>query len=298
MAGPSAWPIKLENAAKLPPPLDVQLTDLLGCDEQLQELVAIPADSAASRRGAWERTRKVQVLALTNQRVIVGIQAVRPGEAPWVALPYHAILSWEISQTLLYGRLDLRAELDGQVVRTCIEFNTVGTELIVGALAPLERATLGVSRSSRRRIPAGIDLPFKFGNFLADALLPGEQVCDLVFQAAIVAPLFRFWRRLIMPGTVIAGTDRRLLVIREEAKLNADRYGYSILTLPRRWAGGLAVDDDGTWLTLVDSAHLGDIRLLVARSHAALLWDLVSRLRDAAAAPLPEPVIEQTARTF
>ena len=298
MAGPSAWPIKLENAAKLPPPLDVQLTDLLGRDEQMQELVAIPADSAASRRGAWERTRGGQVLALTNQRVIVGVQAVRPDEAPWVAFPYDTIISWEISQTLLYGRLDLSAELDGQVVRTRIEFNTVGTELIVAALAPLECATLGVSRASRRRIPAGIDLPFKFGNFLADALLPDEQIHDLVFQAAIVVPLFRFWRRLITPGTVIAGTDRRLLVIREEAKLNADRYGYSSLTLPRRWAGGLIIDDDGTWLTLHDSAHPDSVRLLVARSHAGRLWDLVATLRDAAAAPLPEPASERTARTF
>jgi len=294
MAGPSAWPIKLENAAKLPPPLDAQLTDLLGHDEQLQELVAIPADSAASRRGAWERTRGVQVLALTTQRLIVGVQIVRRGEAPWVVLPYDAIVSWEISQTLLYGRLDLCAELDGQIVRTCIEFNTVGTELIVATLAPLEHATLGVIRSSRQHIPAGINLPFKFGNFLADALLPGEHVRDLVFQAAIVVPLFRFWRRLITPGTVIAGTDRRLLVIREEANLNADRYGYSVLTLPRRWASGLIVDDDGTWLTLVDSAHPGGIRLLVARSHAAMLWDLVATLRDAVAAPLPEPAIEQT----
>ncbi len=93
MAGPSAWPIKLENAAKLPPPLDVQLKGLLRCDEQLQELVAIPADSAASRRGAWERTRGVQILALTNQRLIAGVQAVRRGEAQWVTLPYDAIIS-------------------------------------------------------------------------------------------------------------------------------------------------------------------------------------------------------------
>jgi len=275
-----------------------QLAEQLARGEAIQQLLYVPADHLARGAGAWERTRGLQVLALTDRRLIVGAQAVRRGEPSWVALPYDAIVTWEIGEILLYGRLDLCGELDGQVVRTFIEFNTVWTHLIAAALAPLERATLGVSRGAGQPwFPTTPQLPFKFGNFLAEALLPGEELRDLVFQDAIVTPLLRFWRRLIAPGTVIAGTDRRLLVIREEAKLRDDRYGHSALTLPRRWAGGLAIHDDGTRLTLVDAAHPDGWRLRIERAQSTALGTLVTTLRDAAAAPAPEPTVEHAVGT-
>jgi len=294
----SGWPVKVTTIDEVPHPMGGQLAEQLARGETPQQLVYVPADPAARRAGQWERTRGVQVLALTDQRLIVGVQAVRRGEAPWIAIPYDAIVTWEIGEILLYGRLDLCADLGGQVVRTYIEFNTVGTHLIVEALAPLERVVLGVARQSglRQRGPTVTGLPFKFGNFLADALLPGEVVCDLVFQEAVVVPLFRFWRRLVTPGTVIAGTDRRLLVIREEAKVRDDRYGHSTITLPRRWVHDLAIHDDGTWLTLAETQHAGVLRLPVARMRAAALYALVTALQSEAAAPQHDGCAGQAVR--
>jgi len=283
MANRSAWPIKAENPAELPPPVDAQLTELLVRGEQVQQLLFIPADLSASRRGPWERTRGVQVLALTDQRLIVGVQAVRRDEAPWVAFPYDAIVTWEIGQTLLYGRLDIAGLLDS-VVRTYIEFNTVGLWMIEAALAPLEQHTLALARysdrRSRPRLPVDVELPFKFGNFLAEALLPGEAIRTLVFQEAVVAPVFRFWRRLLTPGTLIAGTDRRLLVIREEAKLREDRYGHMALSMPRRWAEDLVIQDGEEWLTLIYAPASELLNLLVARTHADALHALVRTLQQ------------------
>jgi hypothetical protein len=204
MATRSAWPISAEHPAELPPPLDTQLTELLVRGEQLLQLIALSADDSAPRRRAGARTRGAQVLALTDHRLIVGVQAVPRGEAPWVALPYAAIVAWELSVTLLYGRLDLWGEQDGVIVRASIEFNTVGLPMMEAALAPLERHTLGNSRQDAPRarppLPIDSDLPFKFGNFLNDALLPGEPIRALVFQEAVLAPVFRFWRRLLTPA--------------------------------------------------------------------------------------------------
>jgi hypothetical protein len=283
MATRSAWPIKAEHPAELPPPLDTQLTGLLVRGEQLLQLIALPADDSAPRRGAWARTRGVQVLALTDQRVIVGVQAVPRGEVPWVALPYAAIVAWELSVTLLYGLLDLWGQQDGAIVRTSIEFNTVGLPIIEAALAPLERHTLGSTRQdeprARPRPPIDSDLPFKFGNFLHDALLPGEPIRALVFQEAVLAPVFRLWRRLLTPGTLIVGTDRRLLVIREEAKVGKDRYGHLALSLPCRWAGDLAIQESETWQTLTFAPEPKALTLLVAHTQAAALAALVRALQ-------------------
>ncbi len=283
MATRSAWPIKAEHPAELPPPLDTQLTELLVRGEQLLQLIAIPADDSAPRRGGWARTRGVQVLALSDQRLIVGVQAVPRGEVPLVALPYDAIVAWELGVILLYGRLDLWGEQDGAIVRTSIEFNTVGLAMIEAALAPLERHTLGSTRQNapRARPPLSIDidLPFKFGNFLHDALLPGEPIRALLFQEAVLAPVFRFWRRMLTPGTLIVATDRRLLVIREEAKVGKDRYGHQALSLPCRWAGDLAIQATEEWQTLMYAPDPKVLTLLLARAQAATLATLVRALQ-------------------
>jgi len=280
MATRSAWPIKAEHPAELPPPLDTQLTELLVRGEQVQQLIYVPADSSASRRGAWARTRGVQVLALTDQRLIVGVQAVPRGEAPWVALPYDAIVAWELSVTLLYGRLDLWGDRDGAIVRTSIEFNTVNLRLIEAALAPLERHTLGSTRQGQRDARPQLDLPFKFRNFLNDALLADEPIRALVFQETVVAPVFRLWRRLLTPGTLIVGTDRRLLVIREEAKVGKDRYGYRALSLPRRWANDLVLQAAEEWQTLTYAPNPEILTVLVARSQVAALAALVRAFQE------------------
>jgi len=282
MANRSAWPIKAEHPSELPPLLDAQLTELLVRGEQLQQLVYIPADPSASRRGAWACTRGMQLLALTDQRLIVGIQAAPPGEAPWVALPYDAIVAWELGVTLLYGRLDIAGYTEA-FVRTTLEFNTVGLAIIESALAPLEQHTFGSSRQDERQarpqLPGDVEVPFKFGNYLYDALLPDEQIHTLIFQAAVVVPVFRFWQRLLTPGTLMVGTDRRLLVIREEAKLGKDRYGHMALSLPRHCANDLVIQEHDTWLTLIYGPHAPVLSVLVARTQAAALDALVRALQ-------------------
>jgi hypothetical protein len=281
MANRSAWPMQVQAVAELPPPLDAQLAELLLRGEQLQQLVYVPADPSASRRGSWQRTRGVQVLALSDRRLIVGIQAMPRGEAPWLAIPYDRLMTWEIGVTLLYGRLDIAGQLD-TLARTYLEFNTVGLALIEAALAPLELHTLGLSRQVDRRarpqFPNDVKLPYKFGNFLADALLPGELVRSLVFQEAVVVPRFRFWRRLLAPGTLIAGTDRRLLVIREEANVRTDRYGHMALSMPRRWADRLVIQGDVDWLTVTYAPSPELLKLRIECIHAEALHTLLAAL--------------------
>jgi len=287
MASFSAWPITAKTTAELPPPLDVQLAEQLACGESIRHLVYVPADDSAWRQGRWARTRGVQVLALTDQRIIMGVQAVRAGEATWVALPYNRVLTWEIEQVLLYGRLRIWGDLEGQVVHSFIEFNTVGCPQIEEALTPLETTTLGSDRRTvtgrARPWPTAADLPFKFNTFLGHALLQQEQMLGMIFQEFATEPMFWVWRRLITPGTVIVGTDRRLLVIREQAQLREARYGHTALSMPRRWADNLAIRDAGDWLFLEYAPSPDVLSLPVPAAHASVLQALIAALQSGTA---------------
>jgi hypothetical protein len=295
MTSDSAWPIKVAAIDEVPPSLGGQLAEQLTSSEVIQQLIYVPAVRGPRGPAQWERTRGVQVLTLTDRHVIVGVQAVRRGEAPWMAIPYDTIVTWELGETLLYGRLDLCGDLEGHVGCTFIEFNTVGLWTVEEALAPLERMTLGIAQRGRprplQRSPVAMDLPYKFANFLADALLPGEEVHDLVFQEAVVQPAFLVWRRLVTPGTVIAATDRRLLVIREEPKPREPRYGHSALTLPRRWADRLAIRNAGDWQFLEYMPNSTVLSLPVAAAHADALHALVVALQSEAPRDVDDSVI-------
>jgi hypothetical protein len=78
---------------------------------------------------------------------------------------------------------------------------------------------------------------------------------------------------------LIVGTERRLLVIREEAKVGKDRYGHQALSLPCRWAGDLAIQEAEEWQTLMYAPAPAVLTLLVARTQAAALATLVRALQ-------------------
>jgi hypothetical protein len=141
----SAWPEAVKTADELPAPLGEQLADRLETGESLEQLFYVPANPEAPRRGLWARTRNVQVLALTDRRVI-GVQGVRGAESSWVALPYDQVLSWSVREELLYGLLAITGDSGGKLTRILLEFNTARTEIVAAALVPLEALALGIDR--------------------------------------------------------------------------------------------------------------------------------------------------------
>lgn len=283
----SAWPETAKTADELPAPLGEQLTARLEDGESLEQLVYVPANPAAPRRGLWARTRSVQVLALTNRRVI-GAQAIPGAEPSWTVLPYDQVLSWSVRQELLYGLLAITGDSGGKLIRILFEFNTARAEIVEAALVPLEALALGIDRCVGVRpardgsevtliMPAKV---YKFYNYLYGAILPGERTLRMVFQELAAKRVGWLWRRLVTPGTLLVGTDRRLFVLREQEKLREPRYGYTAFSLPRRWATSLTIRDEGSWLSLEYAPDPAVLSLPVATAHAPALCALVGALRS------------------
>jgi hypothetical protein len=89
------------------------------------------------------------------------------------------------------------------------------------------------------------------------------------------------------PGTLIVGTDRRLLVFREEAKVGDDRYGHLALSIPRRWAGNLVLQATEEWQTLTYAQASAVPTVLVARIQTATLAALVRALQEESYPSMP-----------
>jgi hypothetical protein len=264
-----AWPIEVGGPEELPAPLAARLSEHLEQGEGIRKLIRVPADhgplSAEARKsGLWRLTRADQVLAVTDRRLIVGAEAAPEQTLRWLAIPYADVLAWALTESLLYGRVDVCGERSGRLVTASLEFNTVGRWMIEEALFPLQAAVLGIdarpasSGPSDRPDPPGI--PMKFVSFLRHELLAGEWPVGLVFEQPRVVRFLGLWRRLARPAQLIATTDFRTLVIREEPGVEEARYGHTVASLPRRRLGDLLVVDTGARLAVrygADVAELG-----------------------------------------
>jgi hypothetical protein len=263
-----AWPIDVHGPEALPRPLAAPLAERLERGETVRKVLWVPADqgplSAEARKaGLWTLTRGDQVLAATDRRLVVGTEAAAEPAARWVAIPYADVLAWAVTESLLYGRVDVCGGGSGRLVSASVEFNTVGRGLIEEALRPLQAAALGHdARPMSSRVPEEPDppgLPMKFVSFLRHELLAGERPVGLVFEQPRVVHFLGLWRRLARPGQLIATTDLRLLVIREEPGVEEAGHGYTAVSLPRRHLADLVVIDTGPRLAV---RHGGGVAVL------------------------------------
>lgn len=81
----SGWPSVAHSLNELPAPFDDELRAQLDPNEQPATLVYVAADPTAARHGPWARTRGVAILALTNQRLLFGIEAGASDEPRWMS---------------------------------------------------------------------------------------------------------------------------------------------------------------------------------------------------------------------
>jgi hypothetical protein len=263
-----AWPIDVRSPEELPAPLAARLAGQLEQGETVRKRIWVPADpgplSRAGRTsGLWMLTRGDQVLAATDRRLIVGTDAAAEETSRWLAIPYVGVLAWALTEALLYGRVDVCAELSGSLVKASVEFNTVGRWMVEEALLPLKAAALGIdarpASGPSREGPGPPGLPMKFVSFLRHELLAGEWPVGSVFEERRIQRFLGLWPRLARPAQLIATTDLRLLVIREEPGVEEARYGYTTASLPRRRLGDVVIVDEGPSLAV---RHGADVAVL------------------------------------
>ncbi len=281
----STLPVLAHSLAQIPGRLGGELGAQVGAHESVCSLVYVPADATAPARGAWARTRGVQVLAVTNQRILVGAEAAHAGEPRWVGLIFHDILAWELQQHLLYGQIQIRGAAHA---RAWLEFHTGGVDEVAQALAPLERAILGLERSPGAdvaRLPEVDGAAQYLASSLRQALLPGEVVRRSMFQPLIERASLPGGRQLLATPTLAVATDRRLLVIREAPHILAARYGHDTWSLPRYRADDLVVRVERGLALLEYGPDPTALRLLCARDAGPALQKLVAALHAQGSSP-------------
>jgi len=248
MAETGAWPVEAKELADLPKPVGDDLSRQLATDERVLRLCYVPADPSPRGWVLWRQTKGVQVLAVTDSRLLIGSGAPGQSQATWFAAEYDRALAWGIMESLLYGRLEVRGWEGERCRGSSLEFNTVGLALIERTLHPLGSRVLGPTgreRPAQRPSLVGLGAPLRFQSRLLGVLLPGEAPARALFEDTATVPYLRFWRRLLRPAQLVASTALRLLVIRDEPDLGD--YAWSWTSLPRRWATDLEFcESEGT----------------------------------------------------
>lgn len=154
---------------------------------------------------------------------------------------------------LVYGRLELYGAVDGSLIQIIVEYNSVSQELIQPELYKLLRQAwqpLPVEKSSQNETGARLNnLELKSTKFCSGlrsySLQRDERLLDFVFQPLIRKKKFGFSQQPVAPSSLVALTDRQLILI-EEGLTSATSYGYFITFCPLASVVNIALTPNDT----------------------------------------------------
>lgn len=244
-------------------------------DEQVNSILMFPPQPFIKSGGVPQ-----QALLSTSQGLL-HIQEDQPPIATY--LPGRALLYARHSLLLLYGCLELVGELNGNLIRMVVEYNTVGQPLLDTALRNFLRFTYNWydtektydSQSKSLLEKLGVQ-SFKFMNGLQFyALQPGEKLLGVVFQPRITQPVLHFFRRAIAPASLLALTDQTVILI-EEDKARGAAYGWLITLCPRRYIVEIESRPNHEWHDVIVRLlrnTISEERKLTLESESVLAWD-------------------------
>jgi len=245
--------------------------------------------------GGWFRSRRVpeQALVFTPAGVL-HVQSAGVGQPERTTyLPGETLLFARLTLILLSGCVEL---VDGHRAdaRIVVEYNTVGHHLLAPALLRFLRLAWGPrvsdSAADRDRTEALLfDLwrrSLKFRNGLGGyALQPDERLLGYVLQPRILCPRWRLFEREVAPASLLALTDRQLILLEETpASPRQVSYAWRFTFCPRPCVSGVDLELGKEWQRLtvrlrreVTAQH--QVTLENENAHAwARLWD--SRLQS------------------
>ncbi len=239
-SGAASHPYQVDSLSELPDSLQEPARQSLGTSERADSIFVVPAQVFSERWFGWRYVPE-QALLFTSQGVLHVQDSTRPDQiAQATCLCGADLLYAQVSLLLLYGRLELAGQITDEPGRIIVEFNTVGWHFLQPALQQLLRLAWG---QTRIEIPAGarVDatperlktLPLKFRNGLRlEGLQQSESLLGFVFQPAVWATRYRFFHRQVSAATLLALTDREMIVIEEERKGRYAAYGWILTFYP------------------------------------------------------------------
>lgn len=266
--GIETHPYSANGLAELPAGLQSAAQEALGPDTQPERIFIVPNQTFFQN---WFSRRYVpqQALLFTAQGVLHVQEAVSPDQpAQTTYLEAADLLYVQLRLLLLYGRLELAGKSKGDLARIVVEFNTVGTPRLLPALRRLVAlaweagAEIPVSREGT--LPEFEDLPLKFKNGLRlYGLQPGERLLGLVFQPSLWERHGSLFRRQISANTLLALTNRDVVIVEEERTGRKNPYGWILTFCPLACVKGFDASSGELWQEL--QLHLSRAGVAVDR---------------------------------
>ena len=232
--GMERHPTILKDVSELPIELQSPEVSRLAAGETIQDIISFPPQI---QRGHHYVPR--QALLFTPKKAIHLLASIWPGQVPEVTqVKGSDLLYMEVTLILLYGFLEIVAPGDQSPARLGAEFNLVAWDLLSRPVRQLLLSARTSQTSAKEHVSfspsvkLAVDgLPLKFFNGVRiHGLLPGEQLEDLVFQPGTWEHRLVFFRRAILPNTLILLTSNYLVVIQEELEVSQ---GWIITYIPR-----------------------------------------------------------------
>jgi hypothetical protein len=254
--GIETHPYRVNNLAELPASLQAAAQSALGPTEQPERIFLVPNQTFFKN---WFSRRYVpqQALLFTAQGVLHVQEAVSPDQ-PVQTTYLHAasLLFVQLRLLLLYGRLELVGQANGALARVVVEFNTVGVSLLLPGLRRLmtltwESAEPELPVSQEGSLPEFENLPLKFKNGLRlYGLQPGECLLGLVFQPGLWERHGSLFQRQVATNTLLALTNRDLVIVEEERTGWKNPYGWILTFCPLACVKGFEAAPGELWQEL------------------------------------------------
>lgn len=274
--GMERFPLILKNVSDLSAELQSPVVTALAARETIQTIIAFPPQI---QRG-WHYVPK-QALLFTPTAVIHLLASIWPDQQPQVTyLQASGLLVMNVTLILLYGLLEIVAQGPSSPTRLSVEFNTVAWQQLswpVRQLLQATKASPGAPTDKTAFSPAAQQafeaLPLKCRNGVRIyGLLPGEVLADLVFQPREWKRWLFFFRRPVLPNTLLLLTTNYVVVLREELAVS---WGWIISYIPRNSIVRMQSRPRAEWSGLMVQLKRGDQTAevnLSLKNEAAQAW--------------------------
>jgi hypothetical protein len=241
-------PYRAKTLEELPGGLFALAEQTLPADDPVEKIFIFPGQMLSKKMDGVGGQHWVseQALLFTQRGVVhvkAGKSAGEPGQAAY--LTGSSLLYAKISLILLYGKMEICSAVDDQASSIVVEYNAVAHDMLEPALHGLirlawDQAQGGETQETKNRLLATLEgQSYKFRNGLdLHALQQDEGLQDSVFQPRVFKRYVRLIRRLIAPASLMAITDRQLILI-EEGMSSATSYGYQFTYTARANVAGV-----------------------------------------------------------
>jgi hypothetical protein len=236
---------KLKSLEEAPEPLRSFMVAALEPRDTIQWLIFGPTQRTIGAASP------ASLFAILEREWIVVVFGERAGSQVY-RCDFAGTLLIEITDVLLYGRLQLDFVKDGRTHSVAILFNTVTYELYWEAVQILLSGVNGrrqsVANENTKLYPALKALPLKFQNGIVRYLPVGQEVLELVhWTAAQARRLMIFWQELAPEGVLVLTKGQLLFISEEKAWSKGDaKYGYVVRYCPLSRVHSMRLRDDNS----------------------------------------------------